>query len=107
MHVQLAVLPVSQRTTRLEGLMACIRGDEGLVENQRSVLETGLEITVRPLVRSLAHRQLAFVVFAEVLLGPFQLADFDRAGRLTGLRGRARPGIAFQTCVGAAWPQTH
>ena len=33
--------------------------DERLVEHERGVLEAGLEIAVRPLVRRLAHRQLA------------------------------------------------
>src|SRR5208282_2283711 len=50
MNVNLAVLPVSHRTAGFKSLMAGVGRYERLVKNQCSILEAGIEITVRPFV---------------------------------------------------------
>ena len=45
---QLAVLPVRHRRATLEALMAGIRRRKRLVENERRLLEAGLDVAVRP-----------------------------------------------------------
>src|ERR1035438_423024 len=61
MNVDLAVLPVSHRAASLKRLMAGVGRDERLVKNERGILETGIEIAIRPLVGRLAHRQTAML----------------------------------------------
>src|SRR5437773_2027125 len=77
-------LPISW----LERLVAGVRRDERLVENERRILEPGVEIAVRPFVRRLAHRQAPLVVLGEVGRSPFQLLDRRRRWRLAQI-GRA------------------
>ena len=49
-HIELAVLPVGHRAPRLERLVAHVGCDEGFVEHQRGVLESAIDVAVRPLV---------------------------------------------------------
>ena len=67
-NVHLAVLPVSQRGARLEGLVAGVRRDKGFIQNQRRILEARVDIAVGPLVGRLAHGQAAFLQLGEVRL---------------------------------------
>ena len=60
-NVDLAVLPVGQGTAGFQGLMAGVGRNECLVENERGILEAGIEIAVGPFVGRLAHGQSALV----------------------------------------------
>jgi hypothetical protein len=83
------------------------------VENERCVLETALDVAVRPVVGRLAHRHLAFGVILEILVRPLDLGHVQgrrRSGLRAGCRrrnGLARPGIALDARVRAARPQAH
>ena len=84
-QMQLAVLPERHRAARLQRMMAGGRHDERLVEDQRRVLESRIEIAEGPFLGGLAHRHLAVRGSSEVRLGPLQFLD-RRARRLA--RGR-------------------
>ena len=56
--IQLAVLPVRHRAARFHRLMAGGLQEERFVEDQRGVLEPGLQIAVRPFSSGLSRRQL-------------------------------------------------
>ena len=104
-HVQLAVAPVGQRRARLQRVVLVVGDRERLVEHERRVLEPGFDIAVRPFHLRLAHRHPPLVVFGEVLRRPFQRLDHQRAGRLTGRRRRAAPGVALDARVRPVRPQ--
>src|SRR5262249_6497948 len=76
-QMQLAVLPRGHRRPRLERLMRRRLGEEGLVEDEIGLLESGVEVAEAPLVGRLAHGQPRVGRFGEDLLRPlerFQLA---------------------------------
>src|SRR5262249_57235127 len=83
-HVQLAVLPVRHRRPRFERLVARIRTDERLVENEISLLESGLDISDLPLVGMLSERKIFRLGPAECLLRPLPPFSLPvcRVGRL-------------------------
>ena len=58
--------------------MAAVRRDEGFIENQRGILEAGVEIAVNPLILRLAHGQAAFLGLGEVRRRPFELSHLGR-----------------------------
>ena len=102
--VQLAVLPVREARAALETLMARVRRDERLVEHQRRFLQARLDIAERPdRIGMFAHRQPAFGVFSELLVGPFEILDLRKWRRLAGRRRGAHPHVAFDARCRRAW----
>ena len=82
------------------------------IDDERRVLEAGLDVAVRPLVGVLAERQLPGGRRGEVLLGPFQLLNLgprrrrlraaSAGGRRSRWRRRARPHVPRRARVRAA-----
>ena len=83
--------------------------DEGFVEDERGVLEAGVEIAVRPLLGRLAHRQRCRRgASAKSCVGPLQRLDLRARRRSVGAGpagGAGIPDVAFESRVGAAGPQ--
>ena len=85
--------------------MTRIRRDKGFIENQCSILESRLKISILPLILRFAHGKAAVISLMEIGFGPLQLANFwrRRAGRfLPGLRFRywqLDPHIAFDSGI--------
>ena len=78
---------------------------ECFIEHQRGLLESGLEIAVRPLLGRLAHRQLAVAFGGEVGVRPLQRLDLRAGGRSVRVgpcRRRRIPDVSFEASVGAA-----
>ena len=77
--------------------MAGVGRDERFVENERRILEAGIEIAVRPFVGRLAHRQAAMLFLREVRLGPLEFRDHgcgrDFAPRRRGRRAQTLPSV--------------
>ena len=94
-QVQLAVLPVGHRGTRLERLVAGVRRHEGLVQHQRRVLESSFDVTEGPLVGNLARREAPLPGRREVLLGPLDLLELGARRGRPGLGRRAHPDVPF------------
>ena len=72
---QLAILPVGHRGARFQSLMAGVRRDERFIEHERGILETGIQIAVRPFVGRLAHGQAIFFHAGKVSVRPLQRRD--------------------------------
>src|SRR3954469_18550519 len=85
--------------------MVRVRRDEALVEHQRGLAESRLEVTVRPLVGRLAGRQLTPVEPGEVPLRPLHFLDLGRGRRRVGCRRARRPYVAARAGVRPAGPQ--
>jgi hypothetical protein len=105
------VLPVGHRAARFHRLVTGGLHDECFIDDDRGILEAGVEVTVRPLIRHRAHRQRAIGRVSEVALGPFQGLDFRPVllRRLSGGRRRGRwrrhPDVAIDARVGAGRTQ--
>ena len=110
-NVNLSVPPVRQRTAGLERLVARVGGDERFIEDQCGALEAPFDVTVRPFVGRLAHRQMAFLFLCEVRLGPLEHSDRGRRrGRWRSSRhGRGRrrlhPDVSVGSRIGASGAQ--
>jgi hypothetical protein len=78
-YEDLAVLPVSHRTAGLKSLVTGVGCHKSLAENQRRILEAGIDIAIRPFVGSLAHWQTTVLLFGEVGFGPFEFSDLGWA----------------------------
>src|SRR5260370_251609 len=80
--------------------MARIRRDKRLVQGECSILESSVEVSIRPFARRLAHRQTALFEFREVCLGPLELRDHRRlASWWSG------PDVTVGSRVRPTWPQ--
>src|SRR5919106_3480569 len=99
MNVQLAVLPVRERGSRLHRLMAGVREHECLVDNQSGFLEPSFDVAVFPLIGVLAERKTFITGSGKILFGPLELLD-SRSGR-GGCPGR---GAYPDVCVAARVP---
>ena len=83
--IQLAVLPVRHRRARSRASDGWCSGvDESLVEDERRVLEPGLEIAVRPLVRRLPIGSLPSSDSAKSSSVHFSSCDARRRARPAG-----------------------
>jgi hypothetical protein len=82
--------------------------DERLVDDDRGILETGVQVAVRPFVGRGSHRQRAIASGGEILFGPLQRLKLWPGRRATGPgsgRRRRIPHVAFSSPVGAGRPE--
>src|SRR5439155_7551391 len=100
-NVDFAVLPISHRAASLQSLVTGVRCDERLVQDERCIVEAGIEVAVRPFVRRFAHRQPAALELGEIRMGPLELRD---RGRLR--TWWLRPDVAVRSRVRTAGAQT-
>ena len=80
--------------------MTRIRRNERFVKHERGVLETRVEVAIRPFGGRLAHRQTAILVLTKVRLAPLQFRDL---GLLRTLWSRLHPDVAVGSGVGPTW----
>ena len=112
-QIELAVLPVGHRAARFHRMMAGGLHDERFVDDERGVLESGVEIAERPFFGGFAERHAAVLLFGEIFGRPLDRLDLWAgllALRLCAERcrrawRRRRPDVAFGARVRAARAQ--
>jgi uncharacterized protein len=99
-HVDLPVLPIRHRTARLERLVAGVRRNEGLIEDQRGLLETRVNVAIRPVIRPFPHGQTALPDFVKLRLGPLKLLKCRGLPAL-----RSAPDVSADSGIDPTGPQ--
>src|ERR1039457_4358375 len=73
MKKELAILPVGHGGAGLEALMTDVGCNECFIEDERGILEAGLDVAEGPLVWRVPHGESALFVVFEVVFGPLDV----------------------------------
>ena len=79
MNKALAVFPVAHGASRLETMVRITRGDESLIQDDRGLVEPGLDIAIRPVDHCGSGRRHAPVFRHEIFIRPFVSLERDAA----------------------------
>ena len=79
--------------------MADVRRNKCFIQYEGGILEPCVEVTIRPFIRCLAHRQTAVLCFGEVRVRPLEFLDCGLAA------GRGHPDVTIRSRVRPTGPQ--